>query len=122
GAADAAVTPGPTKDPHDHDAEVAASVFADSFESGHMHPPASTPAVEPSAEAPAASSAPAAPEAKVTLPPTAGEPGEATASHADADLAALVKPAPNTIARGATTSTSAGTAPAAEKPPEPDHG
>jgi sec-independent protein translocase protein TatB len=109
-AADA--TTAPAKDPHDHDAEVAASVFADAFESGHMTAPAPTP--------PAAHDPVAAPT--ITLPPTAGEPGEATATsgHADADLAALVKPAPNTIARGATPTAASGAAPAAETSPEPE--
>ena len=48
---------------------------------------------------------------KVTLPPTAGEPGggRGASTHADAELAALVKPAANTIARGAS-STAAGPA------------
>jgi len=123
-AADA--TAGPAKDPHDHDAEVAASVFAGSFESGHMAAPAPTLAVEPALEAPVAASVASAAPA-ITLPPTAGEPGEATATtatsgHADADLAALVKPAPNTIARGASPTTTSDAAPAAEKSSEPEHG
>jgi sec-independent protein translocase protein TatB len=115
--------PVPARDPHEHDAEVAASVFADSFESGHMAAPATTSHGE-HAEAPAP---------KITLPPTVGEPGEASASrHADADLAALVKPAPNTIARGvaptaASSGAPSGAAPAADAPvsinkPEPEHG
>lgn len=130
-ASEVASAPAPARDPHDHDAEVAANVFADSFESGHMTSPATTAPVA----APAAGEA-AAPQApKLTLPPTAGEPAEAIASTAaDADLASLVKPAPNTIARGAATSappsatpvaTSAATtdaAPAAAEPSEPEHG
>jgi sec-independent protein translocase protein TatB len=114
-AADA--TPAPAKDPHDHDAEVAASVFADSFESGHMTAPApasTSPAHEPVA-------APA-----ITLPPTVGEPGEATSTsiseHADADLAALVKPAPNTIARGATPTAASGPEPAVNEPRDATRG
>jgi sec-independent protein translocase protein TatB len=94
----------PAKDPHEHDAEVAASVFADSFESGHMAAPATPSSGEHTAEAPAAP--------KITLPPTAGEPADPTAasasSRADADLAALVKPAPNTIARGSAASSTSG--------------
>ncbi len=113
------------KDPHDHDVEVAASVFADSSESGHMPSPAPTPAAsEHAGEAPAVPSA-TPPAPKITLPPTAGEPGETTASSAssDADLAALVKPAPNTIARGATSGTASSAAPAAAtEPSEPEHG
>jgi sec-independent protein translocase protein TatB len=58
---------------------------------------------------------------KLTLPPTAGEPGEAEGSsaHDAADLASLVKPAPNTVARG-----SVPTAPAtgSSDPSEPKHG
>jgi sec-independent protein translocase protein TatB len=104
--------PAPAKDPHEHDVEVAASVFADSFESGHMAAPATTPGTH-TAEASAAPVA-ADPAPRITLPPTAGEPGEATAAsasrHADADLAALVKPAPNTIARGATSAAASGAA------------
>ncbi|HEX3766476.1 MAG TPA: twin-arginine translocase TatA/TatE family subunit [Kofleriaceae bacterium] len=132
----------PAKDPHEQDAEVAATAFADTFETSHMTSSAPTaPTAEPAAEAP--------PARAITLPPTAGEPAESTSapSHADADLAALVKPAPNTIARGATTSAasasaasastasastasasaepssaaSASTAPATE-PAEPEHG
>lgn len=126
-AADA--TAGPAKDPHDHDAEVAASVFAGSFESSHMAAPAPTLAVEPALEAPVAASVASAAPA-ITLPPTAGEPGEptattattATSGHADADLAALVKPAPNTIARGVSPTTTSDAAPAAEKSSEPEHG
>jgi sec-independent protein translocase protein TatB len=91
------VSAAPARDPHEHDAEVAASVFADSFESGHVSAPA---AHAEHAEAP--------PAPKLTLPPTAGEPAETPASHAEADLAALVKPAPNTIARGAVASSTGG--------------
>jgi sec-independent protein translocase protein TatB len=94
----------PAKDPHEHDAEVAASVFADSFESGHMAAPATPSSGEHTAEAPATP--------KITLPPTAGEPADPAAasasSRADADLAALVKPAPNTIARGSAASSTGG--------------
>jgi sec-independent protein translocase protein TatB len=94
----------PAKDPHEHDAEVAASVFADSFESGHMAAPATTSSGDHTAEAPAAP--------KITLPPTAGEPADPAAasasSRADAELAALVKPAPNTIARGSAASSTSG--------------
>jgi sec-independent protein translocase protein TatB len=112
-AADASAAP--ARDPLDADAEVA-SAFA--FESGHMTAAAPTPpaAHEPAAEPPLAT--------KITLPPTAGEPGEpsATSAHADADLASLVKPAPNTIARGATPTAASDAAPAAEKSSEPEHG
>jgi len=52
--------------------------------------------------------------AKLTLPPTAGEPDGAEPPDA-AELAGLVKPAPNTIPRG---STPAGSS----EPPEPKHG
>lgn len=60
--------------------------------------------------------APAADAGRITLPPTAGEPDEAgTSAHGDDDVAVLVKPAPNTIARGA--------APAGPRgPSEPEHG
>lgn len=125
----------PARDPHDHDAEVAANVFADSFESGHMTSPATTAPVSAPADGEQAAEAAAPRAPKLTLPPTAGEPAEAIASTAaDADLASLVKPAPNTIARGAATSatpsaapvaTSAATAdaaPAAAEPSEPEHG
>jgi sec-independent protein translocase protein TatB len=110
------------RDPLDSDAEVA-SAFA--FESGHMTAPATTTSATASngehpAEAPTAHGSP-----KLTLPRTAGEPGEETASsaseHADADLAALVKPAPNTIARGAPT-TAASDATPADESSEPKHG
>ncbi len=122
GAATAAtgeVAPAPTKDPGDADAEVA-SAFA--FESGHMVIPVPTPEPAISERAVAASAAPQTPT--VTLPSTAGEPGDASSDKAaaasaadDTGLAALVKPAPNTIARGA--------APAAllePSEPEPKHG
>jgi len=69
----------------------------------------------------AAAAAPAADVGRITLPPTAGQPDDTVASaHGDDndDVAALVKPAPNTIARGA--------APTAPPPPpgpsEPEHG
>jgi sec-independent protein translocase protein TatB len=132
-AASEAITeaPAPARDPHDHDAEVAASVFADSFESGHMTTPATTPPVP----GPAAAEAPAPQAPKLTLPPTAGEPGEPAApsrpsAAGDAELASLVKPAPNTIARGAATSATASAtstatadaAPATAEPSEPEHG
>jgi sec-independent protein translocase protein TatB len=112
-----ASAPAPVRDPHEHDAEVAASVFAGSFEGGHMAPPAST----------ARSGEPTeSPSPRITLPPTVGEPGEPAASAAsasghDADLAALVKPAPNTIARGAASSAApapSDAAPAADEKPE----
>lgn len=121
--------PAPAKDPGDADAEIASTAFADAFESGHMTAPAPTPAAngEHLAEAP-----PEPREPAITLPPTAGEPAEAppastsstlssnlSSNLGDADLAALVKPAPNTIARGATS----GAAPAAAaEPSEPEHG
>ena len=58
---------------------------------------------------------------KLTLPPTAGEPGDAEGSsaHDAADLASLVKPAPNTVARG---SVPAAPATASSDPSEPKHG
>ena len=121
----------PARDPHDHDAEVAANVFADSFESGHMASPATTPPVAAPAAGERAAEAPAPQAPKLTLPPTAGEPDGAIASTtADADLASLVKPAPNTIARGAATSATPGAtsaapadaAPAAAEPSESEHG
>jgi hypothetical protein len=107
--------PTAVRDPHQHDAEVAASVFADSFEGGHTAPTASS-----------ASTAEHTGSPRITLPPTAGEPGEPAASAAsasghDAELAALVKPAPNTIARGAASSTApapSDAAPAADEKPE----
>lgn len=117
-----AIEPPIARDPLDADAEVA-SAFA--FESGHMVPPAPTALAnhEPAA-------APG-----ITLPPTAGEPSEASeaSGHADADLAALVKPAPNTIARGATGNASgaasqvsgvsgAASDAAPDKSSEPEHG
>jgi sec-independent protein translocase protein TatB len=116
-----AAAPGSARDPHEHDAEVAASVFADSFESGHMAAPATT----------SNSDHTEAPAPRITLPPTAGEPDHdaaspASASGHDADLAALVKPAPNTIARGAASSTASsaatGAASGAADKPEPEHG
>ena len=51
---------------------------------------------------------------KLTLPPTAGE-SDGAPTHDAAELAALVKPAPNTVPRG---STPAGSS----EPPEPKHG
>jgi sec-independent protein translocase protein TatB len=116
-----AAAPKSARDPHEHDAEVAASVFADSFESGHMAAPATT----------SNSDHTEAPAPRITLPPTAGEPDHdaaspASASGHDADLAALVKPAPNTIARGAASSTASsaatGAASGAADKPEPEHG
>jgi sec-independent protein translocase protein TatB len=108
----------PAKDPHEHDAEVAANVFADSFESGHMTAPTPTHA----ANGKHPGEPPETP--KITLPPTAGEPSEAVtaSSHADAELATLVKPAPNTIARGSTSSAASSGAPATAEPSEPEHG
>jgi hypothetical protein len=53
---------------------------------------------------PAAETVALEPVAKLTFPPTAGEPDlDEPRTRADdhAELAALVKPAPNTIARGA---------------------
>ena len=97
-ATPSAVEPPIARDPLDADAEVA-SAFA--FESGHMTTPVPTPA---RAHEPAAAP-------RITLPPTAGEPSDATASPpVDAELAGLVKPAPNTIARGSTVNTASGPA------------
>lgn len=98
---------GAAKDPHEHDAQVAATAFADTFESSHMASSAPTASAAPAADAPAEPPAPV-----ITLPPTAGEPAESTltASHADAELAKLVKPAPNTIARGSAASAAAASA------------
>lgn len=63
-----------------------------------------------------AAAGPASDVGRITLPPTAGEPDEAVASaHGDDDVASLVKPAPNTIARGAAPAASPG-------PSEPEHG
>lgn len=59
------------------------------------------------------------PAPKITLPPTAGE-SDAPAHDASAELAALVKPAPNTIARGSMTE--APETPAAPDAPERKHG
>jgi sec-independent protein translocase protein TatB len=58
---------------------------------------------------------------KLTLPPTAGEPGDAEGSsaHDAADLASLVKPAPNTVARGSVPAAPAAGPP---EPSEPKHG
>lgn len=85
-----------------------------SFEGGHA--PAAPPAESASGGAhDATADAP-----KITLPPTAGEPAldqPASTAHQDADLAQLVKPAPNTIARG-----SVPAAVAASEPSEPEHG
>src|SRR5262249_53296206 len=55
----------------------------------------------------------AEPAPKLTLPPTAGESDAPAGSRDDAELAALVKPAPNTIARGTS---------ASPDPHEPGHG
>jgi sec-independent protein translocase protein TatB len=51
--------------------------------------------VEPGAEPPALAEAPA-----LTLPRTAGEPGDVAEPGGDDDLAALVKPASGTVAKG----------------------
>jgi sec-independent protein translocase protein TatB len=116
-ATPSAVEPPIARDPLDADAEVA-SAFA--FESGHMTTPVPTPA---------RAHEPAVP--RITLPPTAGEPSDATASPpVDAELAGLVKPAPNTIARGSTVNTASGAASGAAsvgatgaaESSEPEHG
>ena len=62
--------------------------------------------------------APATDVGRITLPPTAGQPDDTVASaHGDDndDVAALVKPAPNTIARGSAPAPPPG-------PSEPEHG
>ena len=61
---------------------------------------------------------------KLTLPPTAGEPGDAEGSsaHDAADLASLVKPAPNTVARGSVPAAPAAEATGSSDPSEPKHG
>ena len=68
--------------------------------------------------------APAAPP--ITLPPTAGEADDAGATRSAAsdaaELAGLVKPAPNTIARGATPVTAGAGADDATEPSERKHG
>jgi sec-independent protein translocase protein TatB len=70
------------------------------------------------AAAPAAAGSDAA---KLTMPPTAGEADGSPAADSDAsELASLVKPAPNTIARGAGTAGAASAG--APEPPERKHG
>lgn len=113
------------------DASDAAAAFAGmgdttgaSFEgdSAHMASAANAPAAGAAASAAHANGEsnaaravePPAPP-KITLPPTAGEADDAGAHDADADVASLVKPAPNTIARG---SSSAGSS----DPSETKHG
>ena len=95
-----------------------------SFESGHAPPAAIGAPTEDapggSQDAAARSDAPASPS--LTLPPSAGEAEAghpASTAHQDAELAALVKPAPNTIARGAAPAP----APAgSSEPSETEHG
>jgi Tat protein translocase TatB subunit len=77
------------------------------FEGAHM---AAHPEPMPNGEP---SSAAAADAPRLTLPPTAGEPNGPPGD--DSELAALVKPAPNTIARGAAPTESS-------EPPETKHG
>ncbi|HEX7839259.1 MAG TPA: hypothetical protein VF469_17395, partial [Kofleriaceae bacterium] len=76
-----------------------------------------------------ARAAEAADAPRITLPPTAGEPAPdqpASTAHQDAELAQLVKPAPNTIPRGAAVAPApAAPAPAPADSPEPsetEHG
>ncbi|HEY0476589.1 MAG TPA: twin-arginine translocase TatA/TatE family subunit [Kofleriaceae bacterium] len=92
---------------------------AASLEGGHMSAPAPAPTeAAPNGEHGAA---PAADAPRITLPATAGEaeppePGHAApASSEDAELASLVKPAPNTIPRGSTPAEPS-------EPSEPKHG
>jgi Tat protein translocase TatB subunit len=81
-----------------------------SFEGDPVHMASHT---APAGAAPASNGGQAAP-AKITLPPTAGE-SDGAATPDAAELAALVKPAPNTIPRGS--------APAGSSDPsEPKHG
>jgi len=90
-----------------------------SFEGGHSTPATPTEAAPNSAHDTAAR-ADAADAPKLTLPPTAGEPAPdqpASTAHQDAELAQLVKPAPNTIARGAVP-----VAAGSSEPSEPKHG
>jgi sec-independent protein translocase protein TatB len=78
-------------------------------------------ALEGAAEAHTATPDGAGDAPKLTLPPTAGEPGDAEGSsaHDAADLASLVKPAPNTVARGSVPAAPAAGPP---EPSEPKHG
>ena len=98
-------------DPDGIEAQIAATAGAASIETQ----PASSAEAGASAEAngqPALAEA----EPRLTLPPTAGESDRAPSAPGerdDAELAALVKPAPNTIARGAA---------ASSEPSEPEHG
>ncbi|TMQ05813.1 MAG: hypothetical protein E6J91_39735 [Deltaproteobacteria bacterium] len=87
----------------------------------HTATHAEAPAAAPHAEAAHEANGEHADAPRLTLPPTAGEaePSNDTTAHGDADLAALVKPAPNTIARGAAP---AGPAPAGPADTEPKHG
>jgi sec-independent protein translocase protein TatB len=104
----------PTPDPLDADAEHAAA----SFESAHA--PTTAEAHGTASEAHAEAHTPAhalpAPEPKITLPPVAGEHEGAAPAREDAELAALVKPAPNTIARSmaSSSSTASDTSPASD--------
>lgn len=101
----------------------AAAVTAALPEPGTAEHSASAPTPDASATEPAQTETAAQAEAdagdvrpRITLPATAGEPDDdvpATTIDDDAALAALVKPAPNTIARGA---------PSDPEAPEPKHG
>ncbi|HEX2691851.1 MAG TPA: twin-arginine translocase TatA/TatE family subunit [Kofleriaceae bacterium] len=83
-------------------------------------PPAQAPAAEPNLPAdPGGPGDAIADKPALTMPPSAGEPDEAVpplTAHDDAELAALVKPAPNTIPRQS--SPSAG--PAVAPPDKPE--
>jgi sec-independent protein translocase protein TatB len=106
------------------DTALAAPAIADrAFEGGHSaSAEAALVGAAPgrTAEATPVSDVPDVP--KLTLPATAGEAASdqpASTAHQDAELAALVKPAPNTIARGAAPAP----APAeSSEPSEPKHG
>jgi sec-independent protein translocase protein TatB len=112
----------PDDGPNIFDVDAGHGSNADALEGGHMAAPVAVSNAERGAAA-AADAADVAP--RLTLPPTAGEadPG-ATASGGDAaELAALVKPAPNTIARGAAPAASPAPAPSEpSEPSEPKHG
>jgi sec-independent protein translocase protein TatB len=92
---------------------------------------ASVPTILPPALPPAAETIAIEPAAKLTFPPTAGEPdldGPKASADDHAELAALVKPAPNTIPRGVSTApaparpaTSAASAPDEVTPAGPEH-
>jgi sec-independent protein translocase protein TatB len=101
-------TPAETHDAGEAGASGVPDTSSEGASAGHTATHAEAPVSN--GEHPAAAEAPA-----VTLPPTAGEPDGSTAGARDADLAALVKPAPNTIARGATPA-------GPSEPPEPKHG